>query len=222
MKSITRTLVFLGAGIALGLVAARMRTASSVVVAPTSAPPSPLPGNSSARASSSSRIQHSVHARDIPATDARYNPVALLKDDPDLSLKEVFESEPRDVQFAPVMEKRIHGSLGIIFSELKLDSKIRHVEIVCKTLSCYTEIEVSEGDAELVYDEINGILLGDHQSPGIAPHGAVGHLNAVTIYNVYRPETRDDIYYKRFLAEAMRVPLELAKEKFLKDKSKEQ
>jgi hypothetical protein len=218
MTARVRTLVFVVAGLTLGLVVARLRKPSIVVVAPGTSPSSKevVPR---AAGTVDRRVQHSTRPRDIPPTDRQYNPLALLQEDPDLPFKDIFEGEPRDLQFATTMEKRVRDVLDVIFAELKLDDKIRNVEIECKTLSCYTRIEVADEDVGSVYDRINGILLGDQQAPGIMRRSATEHSSAVTIYNLYRPETRDDAYYKRFLDEAMRVPLELSKKRFLKAQS---
>jgi len=89
---------------------------------------------------------HSVPQRELLPSDARYDPVEFSKQEEDLSSKEIFEREPRDPVFAPVMEKRIQAIHEIVFHELQLEDKIRKVYIECKTLSCYTTIEVAKSD----------------------------------------------------------------------------
>ena len=217
-----RTIAFVIAGMVLGVFGARMRTPPSVHVTSTSSPP-PTAGGALRPQATDRRLpadHRRIPQRDIPPTDIRYNPVALQDEKPELSLKEIFESEPRDVTFAPVMEKRVHDALDTIVQELRLENTVRNVRTECRTLSCYTIIEVASADLEQVYDEINGILIGDTQHPGVSHNAGPDHVTAVTFYNIYRPETRDDTYYyKEFLVKAMRFPLDLAKKKYLKDQA---
>jgi len=109
------------------------------------------------------------------------------------------------------MEKRIQAVLEIAFRELSLEERVRAVHTECKTLSCYTRIEVTMADGPRVYDAINGILLGDVQTPHLDETDP--DLSYVIITNLYRPDTRDEAYYKRFLDEGMRPGLEYAKQK---------
>ena len=159
---------------------------------------------------------HSVPQRELLPSDARYDPVEFSKQEEDLSSKEIFEREPRDPVFAPVMEKRIQAIHEIVFHELQLEDKIRKVYIECKTLSCYTTIEVAKSDENRAYEELSGIMLGDVQTPSLVAD-ADPDLSDVVIYNLYRPATRDDAYYQRFLEEAVRPPLEFMKRKYLND-----
>jgi len=59
-------------------------------------------------------------------------------------------------------------------------------------------------------------MLGDVQTPSLVAD-ADPDLSDVVIYNLYRPATRDDAYYQRFLEEAVRPPLEFMKRKYLND-----
>lgn len=99
-----------------------------------------------------------------------------------------------------------------IGNRLALGDKIREVHVECRTLSCYTTIQVSRADLPEVYDQVNGILLGDTQMPGMSTDADPG-LGEITIYDVYRPATRDNAYYEKFVEEAMRPPLELSKQR---------
>lgn len=165
-----RVAVFVLVGITVGVLGARLcgHGTSPPAVAPgapasasgSSPAPPPL-----ARWSAVSR-EPSVTQRDLAPSDRRYNPVALLREEEGLTLQEVFEREPRDPTFAPVLEQRAHDVLDRVFKELRLDGKIRGVHTECRTLSCYTFIKVDDSDVEHVYDEVNGILIGDSQSPG--------------------------------------------------------
>lgn len=215
-----RLAVLVLVGITVGVLGARLcgRGTSPAAVAPTV--PASVSGSSPAspplaRWLAAAR-QPSVPQRDLASSDRRYNPVALLREEEGITIQEVFEREPRDPTFAPVLEQRAHDVLDRVFKELRLDGKIRAVHTECRTLSCYTVIEVDESDVENVYDEVNGILIGDSQSPGFV-RAASGKPAGVTIYNLYRPDTRDNDYYRKFLDEATRPALDLAKQRYLKE-----
>jgi hypothetical protein len=216
-----RLAVFVLVGITVGVLGARLcgRGTSPPMMAPTvpasasgSSPASPPP---LARWSAAPR-EPSVLQRDLAPSDRRYNPVALLREEEGITIQEVFEREPRDPTFAPVLEQRAHDALDRVFKELRLDGKVRAVHTECRTLSCYTFIELDDSDVENVYDEVNGILIGDSQSPGFV-RAASGKPAGVTIYNLYRPDTRDNDYYRKFLDEATQPALDLAKQRYLKE-----
>lgn len=216
-----RVAVFVLVGITVGVLGARLcgHGTSPPAVAPVA--PASVSGRSPAlpplaRWSTGPREPSVPQQRDLAPSDRRYNPVALLREEEGITIKEVFEREPRDPTFAPVLEQRAHEVLDRVFKELRLDGKIRGVHTECRTLSCYTFIEVDDSDVEHVYDEVNGILIGDSQSPGLV-RAASGEPAGVTIYNLYRPDTRDDDYYRRFLDEATQPALDLAKQRYLKE-----
>lgn len=152
-----------------------------------------------------------VRQLDLDATDARYDAYLLSKETDELSAKDIFEREPRDPAFAPTLEKRMSAALATAFRELDLEGKIVAIETECKTLSCYTRIEVSKEDGEQVYDAINGVMLGDVQAPGIDESDP--ERTYVTIVNLYRASTRDDAEYEKFLREATRPSLDAAKQR---------
>lgn len=152
--------------------------------------------------------------RTLEPTDSRYDPVELHRESgAELLLEEIFEREPRDPAFAHVLEKRVSVAVDEIVTALDLSEVIRKVNVECRTLSCFTSIEVEKKDVTRVYDLMNGILLGDVQSPSFA-HGADGstHLGQVTFYNLYRPERRDESNHQEFLEKAMRPVLEYVRE----------
>jgi hypothetical protein len=212
-----RLVVIVIVGIAVGLIAARLRAPASAPAAPPaasargSAPAAPPP----ARWAAPLR-EPSVPQRELAQSDRRYDPLALLREERDagITTKDIFEREPRDAAFAPVLEQRAHAALDRVFQELRLEDKVRDVRTECRTLSCYTFIEVDDPDVEHVYDRINGILIGDSQSPSLV-RAAKGRPAGVTLYNLYRPAARDDAYYRKLLEEAMQPPLELAKKRYL-------
>jgi hypothetical protein len=105
----------------------------------------------------------------------------------------------------------MHDALVTAFRELELEGKIRRIETECKTLSCYTRIEVSKEDGWDVYNAINGVLLGDAQEPGIDESDP--ERTYVTLGNLYRASTRDDSEYDRFVNEATRPSLDAAKQR---------
>jgi hypothetical protein len=223
-----RITVFVLVGLALGVVGARvstmtMRTKTKPSSSDATLVASNVKATSNIEAMSHSSspwtgftYDHSIPQRELLSTDVRYDPVALSKEEEDLEIKDIFEREPRDPVFAPIMEKRIQAIHDIVFHELRLEDKILNTHIECKTLSCYTAIEVTKSDRWQVYEELSGIMLGDVQVPSLVPDQNPD-LSDVVIYNLYRPATRDEAYYKRFLDEAMRPPLEFMKRKYLKD-----
>ncbi len=152
-----------------------------------------------------------VVQRDLATTDSRYDAFLLSRENEELSTKEIFEREPRDPAFAPTLEKRMHDALVTAFRELELEGKIRGVETECKTLSCYTRIEVSKEDGWDVYNAINGVLFGDAQEPGIDESDP--ELTYVTLGNLYRASARDDAEYDKFVSEATRPSLDAAKQR---------
>jgi hypothetical protein len=216
-----RLVVFVLAGALLGVIGARWGTKTKAVEVATEAPPS---GASTSRvfpgARRSERSQPR-HQEDLAPGDPRYDPLAILRADDTIHAKDIFEREPRDPVFAPVLEKRVPAALDEIFKQLKLEDKVHTVHTECKTLSCYTYIEVDDSDVEQVYDEINGIVLGDGHSPGLM-HASADKPARVTIYNLYRPESRDDARYQKLLNEGMRPALDLAKQRYLKDPDKDE
>jgi hypothetical protein len=214
--------VILAISIAIGVLAARVlgrgssmppRSAHDSAPAP---PVGPAVAPSPVARWSAAPHEASVPQRELAPTDRRYNPLVLQREEEGTTIKEIFEREPRDPAFAPVLEQRAHAVLDRVFRELQLEGKIRGVQTECKTLSCYTFIEVDDVDVEQVYDQVNGIMVGDSQAPGFA-RATKGRPAGVTLYNLYRPDTRDDGYYQRFLEEAMQPALELSKQRHLKD-----
>lgn len=208
-----RTLCLIVLGVAAGILVATLRrahgneerTASAAVE---SAGPQIVPAPSPRYVP---RPRALFKQRDLDTTDARYSAVALSQESAgELSASEIFDSEPRDPVFAPVLETRVKKALIGALDELKLSPKVRSIKAECRTLSCDTRLELSRGDVEFVYDQINGIMLGDVQVPGIVKDGDVGF---VTFTNLYRPETRDETYYQRFLDEAFTPALEFAKQR---------
>ena len=206
-----RAILLICGGVAIGVIVAlfvgergsdESESIAPVVVTHRTRPDRPL---------TTRRVPIQVVQRDLTPSDPRYNPVALLKESAgQLSPKEIFASEPRDPVGAPVFEARVKDSISSAIEELKLSSKVRSIKTECKTLSCETRVEVSSGDLMSVYDEINGIMLGDMQAPGIAQEGGTGY---VTFTNLYSPEFRDEEYRHKFDDEAYRPAVEAAKQR---------
>lgn len=207
--------------VAVAVLAARRRTATSATKAPrsvgtgtgsstTPAPrqlPPPQPG--------------AIRQKDLATTDARYDPVAYMDQEGGaLDAREVYLSEPRDPKFAPIFEKRINTTLGTIIDELNAKKRVKSVHVDCRTLSCSTTIEAdSRADAQELYNEVNGIILGDGQQPGVDLSDPDHPL--VTIVNLYRPGSRDDGNFQQILDLGMRPALDLEKKKLSKDNSDE-
>jgi hypothetical protein len=103
------------------------------------------------------------------------------------------------------------GALSTALRELELEDKVRAIKTECRTLSCYTRIEVLKGDGWRVYDALNGVMLGDVQEPGI-DESDPDHTY-VTFGNLYRASTRDDAEYESFKSEAIRPSLDAAKQR---------
>jgi hypothetical protein len=208
-----RIVVFVVVGIVVGVVIARMRTddGRAAVEAGSAAAAG---STASARARWTGPVQSgSVRQRDLQATDSRYDAFLLSKENQELSAKEIFDSEPRDPAFAPTLEKRVHDALATAFRELELEDKIQGVKTECKTLSCYTRIEVSKEHGWEVYNAINGVMLGDSQEPGIDESDP--QHTYVTFGNLYRASTRDDAEYDKFLRGATKPSLEAAKQRLV-------
>jgi hypothetical protein len=69
-----------------------------------------------------------------------------------------------------------------------------------------TTIEVAPEEALAVYELVNGIMLGDMQSPEVNEIDGI-----ITFVNLYRSDVRQSDYYARFVAAALEPPLALAK-----------
>lgn len=145
-----------------------------------------------------------VAQRDLSATDVRYNAVLLQKEE-ELTTKEVFEREPRDPVFAPIFEARLGSGYSRAAEELGFKDKVIKIKSECKTLSCYTEISVAKEDGGHVYDVMNGLILGDVETPGLADTAdpAVSNL---TFYTLYDPRMRDDALFNSYVEQGF-VPL---------------
>jgi hypothetical protein len=158
-----------------------------------------------------------VRQKGLSTRDPRYDAVAYLAEEGGaLDAKEIYLDEPRDPTFAPIFEKRINTTLETIVDELKAAKRIKAVHVDCRTLSCSTTIEAdSKADARELYNEVNGIMLGDVQQPGMDLSDS-DHPQ-VTIYNLYRPTSRDDASFQQILDLGMRPALDLAKKRQSKD-----
>lgn len=208
-----RLILIVIAGALLGTIAARLATPDAVVI------PQLEGTKTEGRATRPHVIppvvpqgDNSVRQRQLAPSDRRYSPVALLREmNGELEVTDIFAQEPRDSIFAPIMERRIKGILAVALQELEISDKVRSVSTECRTLSCYTKLEVDKSDAHYVYDLVNGIMLGDVHVPGIDE--SVPGFTYVTISTLNRPESRDDSYHERFLMEAMRPALDLAKQR---------
>lgn len=206
-----RLALFVVIGVIAGVLLARMRDEDRRSVVDARPQPASKSG-SSPRALWIGPVQTgAVLQRDLEATDSRYDAFLLSTGNEDLSTKEIFEREPRDPAFAPTLEKRMYAALATAFRELELEDKVRGVETECKTLSCYTRIEVSKEHGWDVYNAINGVMLGDAQEPGIDESDP--ERTYVTLGNLYRASTRDDAEYEKFVSEATRPSLDAAKQR---------
>lgn len=208
--------MFVLVGIVVGAAAARCRVGSGppssatapVVVRkdPTATRPSP--------SSTGSAPAHRVSQREIAPTDPRYDPVAWSQEDDRLSFKDIFDSEPRDAAFAPVLEQRIRKTIDLTKQELHLEDKIHNVRTECRTLSCVTSFDVSRADGKAIHEATSGILLGDSQIPELLD-GADETRSEIRIYSLCRPAARDESYHKRMFDEAVRPALEFWKRRLL-------
>ena len=200
--------------VVIALLAAR-RTSSRAQHAPRSAPVS----SGSARIPAVVPLPRpaAVRQKGLSTSDPRYDPVAYLDEEGGaLDAREVYLNEPRDPTFAPIFEKRINTTLETILDELKAKKHVKSVHVDCRTLSCSTTIEAdTTADAQELYNEINGIILGDGQQPGVDLSDP-DHPQ-VTIVNLYRPGSRDDGNFQQILDLGMRPALDLAKKKLSKD-----
>lgn len=156
---------FLAVGIVVGLVIARVGHNDKSRDARLKSPES-SPGPAS-RGSWTGRVTNGdIHQRDLDSTDRRYNPILLAKEENGaLQPRDIFEREPRDAAFAPILEKRFVTSLTTALRELGIERSVRNIHSECKTLSCETRIEVVKQDLMHVYDAINGVMFGEAQQP---------------------------------------------------------
>ena len=206
-----RAVVLVAIGIVLGVTGAWLRSQRSVQVAPASVVASP--SRLTRRPPRMPTAQTPpVRQRDLATTDPRYDPVALLAEANDeLDIEDIIEREPRDPASATFLEDRARALLTDVIAELHLHDRVRAIHVDCRTLGCVTRIEVAPADVRRVYDQLNGVMLGDAQSPGEdASDPAAGY---VTMATLFRPVTRDPTYYAAFVAQAVRPAVEWAKER---------
>lgn len=111
------------------------------------------------------------------------------------------------------MEKRIRDSLDFIVRDLQLETKVRGIHVECRTLSCYTTIAANPADVAAVYEAVNPIMIGEVQQPGMSsdPDSSDPDLRDVTLFDLYRPDSRDERSYERFLEQATRPQVEYLK-----------
>lgn len=159
-------------------------------------------------------VEKQVRQIELNPTDVRYDPVALAQQEKDnLTTVEIFLAEPRDPSTAPILERRLTSTMQTVVDELQLGPKVKSIKVECHTLTCSTCVEVAKSDAAEIYDQLNGIMIAESQSPDIDQSGA--QSSCVSIVSLMRPESRDQKYYDEFLREGMRPALEAAKKKYL-------
>lgn len=212
MRMVTIMLV----GIVLGVVVARGRPHRDAPL-----PVDPLPAAGSGATAHSTwtrfangRAPETPPQRELQPSDPRYNPVALDEEEDGLrSAREIFEDEPRDPKFAPILEERIRATLPTVLRELSLEKQIRVLNIECRTLSCLTRLEVPSSEGRRIYQLLSGILLGDLQNPDLETAKSNPDVSYVILVSLNRPDARDEAYYKRRLEESTWPALEWAKER---------
>ena len=159
-------------------------------------------------------VEQRVRQIELNPTDVRYDPVALAQQEKDnLTTVEIFLAEPRDPSVAPILERRLNSTMRTIIDELQLGPRVKSIKVECHTLTCSTCVEVAKSDAGEIYDQLNGIMIAESQSPDIDQSGV--QSSCVSIVSLMRPESRDQKYYDEFLREGMRPALEAAKKKYL-------
>lgn len=206
-----RALALVVIGIVLGVTGAWLRSRRSVQAAPASTVAFPVEAHPAPRRMPAAQTPP-VRQRDLATSDPRYDPVALLAEaNGELDIEDIIEREPRDPASATFLEDRARALLTDVIAELHLDDRVRAIHVECRTLGCVTRIEVAPADVRRVYDQLNGVMLGDAQSPGEdASDPEVGY---VTMATLFRPVTRDPAYYAAFVAQAVRPAVEWAKER---------
>lgn len=214
-----RLLGILVIAIAVGLVAARRHAESSEP--PASKPVWSAPRGGRTPAPLAPPRPAPVQQRGLATTDPAYDAVAYINQEAGaLDAKELYLGEPRDPKFAPIFEKRMDAAVKVALDELKLKDGVRAVHVDCRTLSCSTTIEAAPGtDVRDLYNELNGVILGDMQEPGIDTSDPEHPM--VTIYNVFRPGSRDDAGYQQIIDKGMRPSIEYTKQRLGSDKAHE-
>ena len=211
-----RMVVIVLIGVVLGVAVARVRAHRD---APLPVEPPPAAGSETTSRSTWTRLANgrapeTPPQRELQPSDARYNPVALDEEEDGLrSAREIFEAEPRDPKFAPILEERIRATLPTVLRELSLEKQIRVMQIECRTLSCLTRLEVPSSEGRRVYQLFSGILLGDLQNPDLETSKSNPDVSYVILVSLNRPDARDEAYYKRRLEESTWPALEWAKER---------
>jgi hypothetical protein len=116
----------------------------------------------------------------------------------DLTSREIFEAEPRDIKLAPIFERRIRTSYEDAFRELNIESKVLSLDVECHTLSCFATVEVAKNDGRYVYDRIGGLVLGDVLTPSLEDPDTSG--NAKTkLYMLFKPGLREEGNFQQAL-----------------------
>ncbi len=218
-----RLVLIVAAGVAAGVLVARLSGNSDDAPVVTPAPMAAQQARTGAVATTERAPlvfnRNKVRQRDLAASDPRYDPVKLLEEE-EQTPQETFAAEPRDLKYAPIFEQRLKNTIEDVLRELNLQDKVIAIGVECKTLSCRTYIEVAKADGAAVYDQINGILMGNVQEPGLVDDEDPTHMD-ISLFNIYEPGMRDESEYKKFLAFALPQNIALAKSNLQKKQAHE-
>lgn len=107
-----------------------------------------------------------VRQKDLSPTDGRYDAVRLLDEaDGQLTMAEVYEAEPRDLVFAPILEKRMQVTAARVLKDLGLADTVTTKSISCKTLSCIATFSVATSNAADAYAVLGGVPFAEVRGP---------------------------------------------------------
>lgn len=169
-------------------------------------------GRAGAASMAPPRAPREIKQVDLAPTDPRYDAMALLEQENELlSPREIFEREPRDPTFAPVMEARIRASLDEAIAELGLGDRVEKVEAECHTMSCVTRVTVARADGVALYDLLGSLPLGDVQSPDVLNPDADPAHSVIVIDNLVSAATRTEAGYRQLKDRSFAAALAWAK-----------
>ncbi len=192
-----RFVIIVGIAVVAGVVVSRLLARSS---AGSVTPPPDIVANNvrSGAVAATERAplvfdRNKLRQRDVATSDPRYDPT-LLQQEEELLPRETYSSEPRDKVYAPIFEKRVRTSLALALHELNIDKKVLAVVVECKTLTCFTYVEVAKSDGREMYDLLNGLPLGNSQQPDLVVDENSEHMG-ISFYYSYQPEMRSEHTY---------------------------
>ncbi|HPH64416.1 MAG TPA: hypothetical protein PLF40_01685 [Kofleriaceae bacterium] len=153
-----------------------------------------------------------VKQKDLSPTDSRYDAVRLLdEEDGKLTMAEVYEAEPRDPLFAPILEKRMQVTIANVLKALQLSEKITATSVTCRTLSCIATFSIASADADSVYSLLGYVPLAEVRGPGLEVNEMNPDVSEISMKLFYSADQRDDAAFRAWQQRTLWPRVEILK-----------